>query len=92
MKFKRKRQNLIKCVTKTANDSIFAAAEAKRNETLLCKIRDQNIVAREAHYHGYCRREYTRLEQTHPPPKNPALLKPKEVYSDAFEYICKYID
>ena len=51
MKFKGKRQYLIKCVTKTASDSIFAAAEAKQDKTLLCKIRGQDIVAREAHYH-----------------------------------------
>lgn len=92
VKFKGKRQYLIKCVTKTASDSIFAAAEAKQDETLLCKIRGQDIVAREAHYHGCCRREYTRLEQRHPQPKSPELLKSKETHSDAFEYICKYIE
>ena len=90
VKFKGKRQYLIKCVTKTASDSIFAAAETKQDETMLCKIRGKDIVAREAHYHGCCRREYIRLEQRHP--KSPELLKSKETHSDAFEYICKYIE
>ena len=62
MKFMHKRQSLIKCATKTASNSIFAAAEAKWNDALLCKIRGQDILAREVYYHGCCRREYTRNE------------------------------
>ena len=42
-------------------------------------------------YHDCCRREYTRREQRHPPPKSPELLKSKETHSNAFEYIGKYI-
>ena len=91
VKFKGTRQSLIKCVTKTARESIFAAAESRRDETLLCKIRGQDIVAREAHYHSCYRKQYTRLQTRHPPPKKPESFKSKEACANAFEYICKYM-
>ena len=49
-------------------------------------------MAREAHYHGRCRRQYKRLEQRHLLPQSPMLLKSKKSHSDPFEYICDYVE
>lgn len=92
VKFQRKRQNLVTCITQTAKDSIFAAAEAKNDESLLCKIRDQDIVAREARYHECCRRKYTRQDARNPKSQNTEYLNITQAHADSFEYICDYIE
>ena len=65
LKVKGERQVLVNCVTKTADASIKLAAEQKKDEALLCQIRDIDLVAREAHYHNHCRRAYTRNQVRH---------------------------
>ena len=56
----RKKQILVNCVTPKAVESIKTAAEAKGGEKILCKVRGQDLQTREAWYHNYCRRYYTR--------------------------------
>ena len=45
---------------KAAEASIKLAAEEKNDERLLCRIRDVDLCAKEAHYHNYCRHPYKR--------------------------------
>ena len=53
----REEEKLVKCVTKTSEESIKAAAESKQDETILLKVRGVNLVVKEAHYHNSCRKE-----------------------------------
>ena len=46
-----KKEKLIKCVTKSADQSIRAAAQRKQDRRLLGKILNGDLIAREAHYH-----------------------------------------
>ena len=48
---KRKVEKLVKCVTKTSEESIKAASERKQDETILAKVKGVDLVAKEAHYH-----------------------------------------
>lgn len=92
VKVKGKRQKLVTCVTQVAKDSIFAAAMAKNDESLLCKIRDQDIVAREARYHHCCRKNYTRQDTRNPKSQNTEYLNITQAHADSFKYICDYIE
>ena len=65
IKVKGEKEQLTKCITKTAEASITLAAEEKNDERLLCRIRDVDLRAKEAYYHNYCRRAYTRDENRH---------------------------
>ena len=47
-------------VTKAVEDSIKRAAETKQNGDILLKIQGIDLVAKEAHYHASCRKNYTR--------------------------------
>lgn len=47
-KLKGNKQSLTKCVTKSAEVSIKLAAIEKSDAKLLCKVQDQDLVAREA--------------------------------------------
>ena len=51
---------LVKCMTKTAEDSVKAATKRKQDQHILLKVHDTDLAAREAHYHATCRRDYTR--------------------------------
>lgn len=64
-----KEEHLVKCVTKTAEESIKRAAETKQDEIILLKIKDNDLVAKEAHYYASCGRNYTRPEERHDVPK-----------------------
>ena len=85
------RQVLVKCVTKTADASIKLAAEQKKDEALLCQIRDIDLVAREAHYHNHCRRAYTRNQVRHSGSADSETLAVLEAHRKAFELLCYYI-
>ena len=58
---------------------------------MLCRIRDVHLRAKEAHYHNYCRRAYTRDENRHstsPNSETSAILSAHQV---AFELLCEYV-
>ena len=56
---------LVKCMTKTAEDSVKEATKRKQNQHILLKVQDTDLVSREAHYHATCRRDYTREDDRH---------------------------
>ena len=91
LKVKGERQVLVKCLTKPADASIKYAEEHKQDEALLCRIRDSDLVAREAHYHNHCRRAYTRNEERHSGSADSETLAMLEAHRKAFEMLCHYI-
>ena len=91
LKVKGKQQVLVKCVTKTADASIKSAAEQKGDETMLCRIRDINLVAREAHYHNHCRRAYTRDQVRHSGSADSKRAAVLEAHQKAFKLLSHYI-
>ena len=56
---------LVKCMTKTAEDSVKAATKRKQDQHILLKVHDTDLAAREAYYHATCRRDYTREDDRH---------------------------
>ena len=50
----------MKCVTETAKISIVNAARLKSDSRVLGITEMSCLIAREAHYHESCRRDYTR--------------------------------
>ena len=48
----RKKQILVRYVTQAAEESIKTAAETTSDEKILCKVRGQDLQAREAWYHS----------------------------------------
>lgn len=89
---KQKKQMLTKCVTKCAEESIKKAANDKCDEDMLLKIQNQDLVAREAHYHNLCRRKYTRDKTRHTTHENSEATKSQEAHKDSFEYLCRHIE
>ena len=58
-------KTLVKCMTKTAEDSVKEATKRKQDQLILLKVQDTDLAAREAHYHATCRRDYTREDDRH---------------------------
>ena len=58
-------KTLVKCMTKTAEDSAKEATKRKQDQHILLKVQDTDLAAREAHYHATCRRDYTREDDRH---------------------------
>ena len=58
-------KTLVKCMTKTAEDSVKEAVTRKQDQHILLKVQDTDLAAREAHYHATCRRDYTREDDRH---------------------------
>ena len=83
---------LVKCETITAANSIKAAAESKKDEVMLRKILGMDLIAREAHYHNHCRRNYTRMDSRNPTIKTSETSKLFDAHTEAFSYISKYIE
>ncbi|CAH1114517.1 unnamed protein product [Psylliodes chrysocephalus] len=81
-----------KCVTKIAGLSIIQAAEAKSDDRFLCELKVVDFIAREVHYHNYCREEYTRLpdRRLHATPES-ELLAQQKVHIEAFENLKNYV-
>ena len=52
-------KTLVKCMTKTAEDSVKEATKTKQDQHILLKVQDTDLAAREAHYHATCQRDYT---------------------------------
>ena len=89
----RKKQILVKCVTPTAEESIKTAAEAKGHEKILCKVRGQDLQARETWYHNCCRRNYTRdIGERHVTHTDSESSQSQAAHNAAFKYISKYIE
>ena len=90
-----KEEHLVKCVTKTAEESIKRAAETKQDEFILLKIKDIDLVAKEAHYHASCRKNYTRSEERHDVPKKEELggqADAEAAHKAAFENLCEHVN
>ena len=90
-----KEEHLVKCVTKTAEESMKRAAETKQDEFILLKIKDIDLVAKEAHYHASCRKSYTRSEERHDVPKKEELGGQADVeaaHKAAFENLCEHVN
>ena len=58
-------KTLVKCMTKTAEDSVKDAVTRKQDQHILLKVQDTDMTAREAHYQATCWREYTREDDRH---------------------------
>ena len=58
-------RTLVKCMTKTAEDSVKVAVTRKQDQHILLNVQDTDLAAREAHYHATCRRDYTREDDRH---------------------------
>ena len=58
-------KTLVKCMTKTAEDSVKEAVTRKQGQHIPLKVQDTDSAAREAHYHATCRRDYTREDDRH---------------------------
>ena len=62
-------EELVKCVTKTANDllAVFVkeAATQKQDQHILFKVHDTDLAARNAHCNASCRRDYTQDDDRH---------------------------
>ena len=85
-------EKLVKCVTKTAEDSIKEAASKKQDEHILGKVQDIDLVAREVHYHASCRKDYTREAERHgTAPKDEDEIRKQTAHKAAFDYIVKYV-
>ena len=82
-----------KCVTETAAESILQAAKYKNDHTLLGKIEGFDLLAREAHYHNSCRRDYTRKHErnVNKEPDESAAAQ-LAAHSEVFRYICEYVE
>ena len=50
-------KTLVKCMTKTAEDSVKEAVTRKQDQHILLKVQHTDLAAREAHYHATCRRD-----------------------------------
>ena len=88
-------QHLVKCVTKTAEELIKRAAETKQVEFISLKIKDIDLVAKEAHYHASCRKSYTRSEERLDVPKKEELGGQADVeaaHKAAFENLCEHVN
>ena len=52
-------KTLVKCVSKTAEDSVKEASKRKQGQHILLKVQNTELAAWEAHHHATCRRDYT---------------------------------
>ena len=88
---KRVKYSLVTCRTEIAEASIKSAALEKGDEEILRKVRDQDLIAREARYHNCCRREYTRSRTRHTTHKDSESAQSLSAHNDALQYIFNYI-
>ncbi|KAK3107392.1 hypothetical protein FSP39_013623 [Pinctada imbricata] len=96
-KLKGVKQTLVTCATKAAEESIKSSAESKQDFTLLGRIKGHDLIAREAKYHNYCRKEHTRVIYN----MHRASIKEKtestekeclKAHTDASDFIFAYIE
>ena len=86
-------EKLVKCVTKTAEYSITEAAKTKKCSVFSC-YQGMDLVAREAHYHEACRKDFVRTQKRHSKPLcgQNAETERIQAHENAFTYICTYIE
>ena len=87
----REEEKLVKCVTKTSEESIKAAAESKQDDTILLKVRGVNLVAKEAHYHNSCRKEYTRPSKQRSGIGRGNQSEIEAAHQAAFDHVCDFV-
>ena len=88
-----RKEKLIKCVTKNADQSIRAAAQRKQDHKLLEKMLNGDLIAREAHYHTSCRKNYTRADDRHERcDKDGRVVEELNAHQNAFNYISSYTE
>ena len=86
-------KTLVKCMTKTPEDSVKEAVTRKQDQHILLKVQDTDLAAREAHYHANCRRDYTREDDIH----QETVKDTKTIEEQAsnktiyFQYIVQYV-
>ena len=86
-------EKLIKCVAKNADQSIRAAAQRKQDYKLLGKMLNGDLIAREAHYHTSCRKNYTKADDRHERcDKDERVVEELNAHQNAFDYISSYIE
>ena len=79
-------------MTVVAEQSIKSAAQEKGDEEMLCKVHDQDLRAREAHYHNVCRRNYTRSKKRHTSHEDSESSQLQTAHNAAFQYIISYVE
>lgn len=88
-------EKLTTCVTEIAETSIQEAAQKKNDEKVLCKIRDQDLRARELKYHSSCEKAYTRdlslnRRKAHTSDLN-EYKDEQQAHQNAFDKLCGYV-
>lgn len=103
-KASKQRDNLVKCVTTTAEASIKEAVHRKADSKLKGLVENVDLIAREAWYHESCRKAYTRKEERHTPKyssneerteaesRKSVQSAEEEAHLLAFQYLCKYVE
>ena len=74
-------KTLVKCMTKTVEDSVKEATKRKQDQNILLKVQDSDLAAREAHYHATCQRGYTRGDDRHQEPTKDTKIIEKQASS-----------
>ena len=82
-------EKVVKCVTKTAKDSVKEAVTRKQDQHILLKVQDTDLAAREAHYHATCRRDCTREDDRHQDTKT--IDEEAANKTTYFQYIVQYV-
>ena len=101
---KKHRDPLVKCRTKTAEESIKQAVISKEDQYLKVKVQNIDLVTRELCYHETCRKDYTRKQSRNVPKFSSEEEKSKyedrqkhqadleNAHAEAFKHICDYVE
>ena len=84
---KRKTETLSLCQTKQAENSLQEAAVLKCDHMLLLQIQGEDLIAKEAHYHKSCYREYTHCLRK----DGVSSTEIETIYSVSFDTFCKTV-
>ena len=86
-------KTLVKCMTKTAEDSVKEAVTRKQDQNILLKVQDTDLAAREAHYHATCRKYYTREDDRHQETTKDTKTIEEQASNKTtyFQYIVQYV-
>ena len=84
---------LVKCMTKTAEDSVKEATKRKQDQPILLKVQDTDLAAGEAHYNATCRRNYTLEDDRHQETVKDAKTIEEQASNKTvyFQYIVEYV-
>ena len=86
-------KTLIKCITKTAEDSVKEAVTRKQDQHIVLKVQDTDLAAREARYHANYRRDYTREDDRHQETTKDTNTTEEQASNKiiCFQYIVQYV-